>query len=151
MKSKLRMIGAVVLAITLATSAYAQSNNRYDLTVPTTTAVSGYVTVSIPFDFTVAGVTLPAGNYTLGQPDEKGMILKSVAGARGIVALTNPVAKLEPIDVPKLVFHKYGDRYFLAQTWLRCSNAGREFIATKDELKMARTNSQEQVILMAAK
>jgi hypothetical protein len=42
----------------------------------------------------------------------------------------------------KLVFHKYGDQYFLAQVWDEGSTTADNLMATKAERDAARTSSR---------
>lgn len=67
----------------------------------------------IPFSFSVNGKTLPPGTYSLS---EKNAVL-FVDGATG-AAMTIAV-RVQSVDHvrPSLVFHRYGDQYFLRQAW----------------------------------
>jgi hypothetical protein len=80
----------------------------------TSFAQSYGVRANVPFDFTVANKLLPAGTYTL------------VRESTGLVEIRNhdkPVAALTIVthdgnkssDGGKLIFHKYGDQYFLSE------------------------------------
>jgi len=51
----------------------------------------------------------------------------------------------------KLIFHRYGDRYFLSQMWMPGNPTGRELPPSKAELETARTISQGTGIEVAAK
>ena len=149
MKRTNRIIAiAVALLIGLPTL-HAQTTNVV-MTVPTTTSISGTVQVNIPFAFSVAGKTFAAGEYAISPSDEKGITIKSVKGNSAAMVLTNAVGSSK-VEGPKLVFHKYGDKYFLTQTWLRASDRGRELFASPEEIRMAREYHQQQVTLVAAK
>jgi hypothetical protein len=71
---------------------------------------------TIPFDFTVGQRLLPAGTYVIKHLGS-GMILvqgwkgKELVGAITLITQGNNVRK----DADKLVFHKYGDQYFLSE------------------------------------
>jgi hypothetical protein len=149
MKRTTLMIATVlVLAITYLPSSYSQTNKTTEMRVPATASVTGTVKVSIPFEFSVAGKTFEAGTYYIGPANEGNeMAIKSVSGKSAVMAPTNLVSAANKVVPPKLVFHKYGDQYFLAQTWLKYSDEGREFFATPEELKMAREHSQKTVVL----
>jgi hypothetical protein len=47
----------------------------------------------------------------------------------------------------KLVFHKYGNAYFLAAAWLPNSDHAREFLASVNEIQVARNGGQDVVEL----
>jgi hypothetical protein len=71
---------------------------------------------TIPFDFTVGKRVLPAGTYVIA-PLGFGMI--TVRGWKGneLVSVMTPVTPAHQIrkDSNKLIFHKYGDQYFLSE------------------------------------
>lgn len=71
---------------------------------------------TIPFDFTVGQRLLPAGTYVITHLGN-GMI--SVRGWKGkeLVSAMTPVTAADQIrkNADKLVFHKYGDQYFLSE------------------------------------
>ena len=47
-------------------------------------------------------------------------------------------------DATKLVFHRYGDQYFLAEFWNLGSTTGYEFRRSKAEREIARSASAAQ-------
>jgi hypothetical protein len=72
------------------------------------------VKANVPFDFTVANKLLPAGSYTI------------IRESTGLIEIRNhdkPVAVLTVVshdentssDGGKLIFHKYGNQYFLSE------------------------------------
>ena len=62
------------------------------------------------------------------------------------MVLINPVTKVD-VQAPRLAFHKYGDKYFLTQAWLRNSDSGKELFVSAKEIQMARDYRQTQVDL----
>jgi hypothetical protein len=71
---------------------------------------------TIPFDFTVGQRLLPAGTYVIAYHGS-GMI--SVRGWKGkelvsVMTLVTPAEQIRK-NADKLVFHKYGDQYFLSE------------------------------------
>ena len=71
----------------------------------------------VPFKFTVGTVEMPAGQYVVQVADEKGAPILTVGNPeakRSVYALT--VANLgKKSRNAAMVFHRYGDRYFLAE------------------------------------
>lgn len=150
MKRTKWMIAAamVMLAFGCMTSLLAQTKKTVEMRVPTSTSITGTVKVSIPFAFSVAGKAFGAGTYYIGPAnDGNEMAIKSASGKAALLAPANLVNVANKVVPPKLVFHKYGDQYFLAQTWLKYSDEGREFFVTPEELKMAREYRQETIVL----
>lgn len=72
----------------------------------------------IPFAFNVGAKSLPAGEYTITvlnpSSDRKVLQIRSADGRWSAIVQTNERnEKIE--EQAKLVFHRYGDRYFFAQ------------------------------------
>ena len=139
---------AALLVIGLIPSMHAQESN-VEVKARPTTSITGAVQVSIPFQFSADGVTLDAGTYSVAMTNERGLVIQNVSGKQSIVVLTNAVESGSPVISPKLVFHKYGDQYFLTQTWLGRSDTGRQLFASSEELKWARDSRNEELIMVA--
>jgi hypothetical protein len=69
---------------------------------------------TIPFDFTVGQQAVPAGTYVLAQVSPQLIELDS---STRVVRLRVSVIPADWVSQrpDKLVFHKYGDRYFLSE------------------------------------
>jgi len=104
-------------------------------------------TVNIPFSFTVDDVRLPAGEYVISSPSERVVNLQHVGGPEAKATMTNNGSSTQWTSHPRLVFHKYGNAYFLAAAWLPNSDHAREFYASKSEIQMARNGGQDVVEL----
>ena len=109
-------------------------------------AQTGTIKANIPFDFTIAKQTFPAGEYKVL---EHGMVLMLVPlDGPGSIEVLSYVADYKRDVTPKLVFHRYGKRSFLSQAWIR--NVAHELIASPREIEYARTEKQEQVVVLAS-
>ncbi|MBL8292997.1 MAG: hypothetical protein JNN08_14220 [Bryobacterales bacterium] len=71
---------------------------------------------TIPFDFTVNNLTLPAGEYAVWETTQGAHAIGNTDGNRRALSITYRVAA-NPERLAKLVFRKYGDKYFLAEAW----------------------------------
>jgi hypothetical protein len=72
----------------------------------------------IPFAFHVRDSVLPAGTYTVQELSPGGMLqIWNNNTGKSIFTLAPP-NRSGNTEQPKLVFHKYGDRYFLSELWL---------------------------------
>lgn len=102
----------------------------------------------IPFDFTVGKETLTAGEYTLVSGIAGGpatILLRGNANRSGAFLLTNVDRWGEPEEPQaQLVFHRYGDRYFLAELWT-ADGEGRRVLMSKEERELAQEPSPMQV------
>ena len=81
---------------------------------------------------------MPAGDYKISAITDDDMVLRIGSGNRSAVALTNSKeAKAGSEASPRLVFHKYGDQYFLAAVW-GADQTGRELRESKSERSLRR-------------
>ena len=98
----LRLSGVALLVVTLAL-------------VPVVSE-AGAVKGTIPFTFSVNDATLPPGTYFLASnvPTPGAVVIRGAT--RVVIAMTSPRGSSEDFQ-PRLVFHRYGDEYFLRQVW----------------------------------
>jgi hypothetical protein len=110
------------------------------------------VVTQVPFKFMVGTVEMPAGEYTVQLTDQKA----------GILTVANRDEKLSTyaVTVPNLgskaqnaalVFHRYGDRYFLAELKTEDSRTSYSFRLTKLEKELRAQNGSATDILLASK
>jgi len=77
---------------------------------------------NIPFQFTVNTVSLPAGEYSLQAfPGANGVLrITNLDTSRTVMVMapaTGSTYKGEPTGTGKVIFHRYGDRYFFSEVW----------------------------------
>ena len=93
------------------------------------------ISVDVPFDFYVGEQLMPAGRYTVKRAVKNTSSTLLIAGAEDgerATATTAPIAGREARQ-SALVFHRYGDDYFLRSAWTVGETEGREFKASKLE------------------
>ena len=89
-------------------------------------SLSNHMRATIPFDFVVGDRKLPAGKYFIGNAQNTSNILLEISSRNDVAnTLTIPVQILTPTETAKLVFHRYGDQYFLFQVWQAGAKTGR--------------------------
>ena len=89
----------------------------------TSFAQTNGVQAKVPFDFTVGNKVLPAGTYQIKTQTESGMVIAIRNRDKPIVMLTTVDQDgTGSKDGGKLIFHKYGDQYFLRE--ILCDSAG---------------------------
>ena len=110
----------------------------------------------VGFDFSLNDKVMAAGSYEISSPSNNVLALRNLDTREGRLVI-------EPMKVQaslaagtphaKLVFHKYGDQYFLAQIWDGQSNIGIAFPESKreKELQMASDLHQPEVVVLAMK
>ena len=118
---KTQLIRMSVFAVVTATAVWAQSSHVGK--------------ANIPFDFIVGSHTMPAGQYTV-EHTKPLLILKSAEGPVQSV-ITNSIESVNAQTVGKLVFHKYGNEYFLSEDWRPGSKSGRHLRMTSRERELA--------------
>ena len=97
------------------------------------------IKANIPFDFNISEKKLPAGEYSVGratnQSDDLIVSISDRDGHAKAIRLSNTVVRSRPTGKALLVFHRYGDQYFLSQVWPAGATTGREFRKSKSELE----------------
>jgi hypothetical protein len=74
--------------------------------------------VNVPFSFGVDGHALPAGEYTIFTvTPERSIRIVGADGKHSAVINTLPNYADSPSENSRLVFHKYGDEFYLVQVW----------------------------------
>ena len=95
---------------------------------------------NIPFDFNVSETKLPAGKYVVGRAinhsDDMVLSVSDLEGHLKAIRFSNAVVKLQPSKKALLVFHRYGNQYFLFQVWQAGATTGREFRKSKTEREL---------------
>jgi hypothetical protein len=135
MKNTKLMVSAVFALFVLLTPAFAQS--------------SGFK-VQVPFDFAVGKHTLAAGEYRVSVMKPGMLQLLRLDGPGTAAVITTYVGGGPNQDLSqRLIFHSYGNHYFLSQVWIDDVNVGHELFASAAELEYAREGHQGQTTLVA--
>lgn len=110
------------------------------------------VTADIPFNFVVDKASLPAGSYSIDSvSSSKALMFRGDNVQENLIVLSNRTETLNASPNTRLVFHRYGDQYFLAQIWVQGETAGRQLRMTRREAEVAKnTQAQSDVIVLAA-
>src|SRR5262245_11956630 len=73
------------------------------------------VKANIPFDFMVGGEQLPAGKYTVAMGVARsGLTCRNWKTTQAAISITQEY-EVRADSKPRLVFHRYGNQYFLAK------------------------------------
>jgi len=93
----------------------------------------------IPFDFTVGNATLPAGTYTVTEATPGLLLIRNEKpGTDAAFVLVNSVETTKPQDSAKLMFHRYGNSYFLNQVWTNGAISGYSIPKSQDEISVSK-------------
>ena len=95
---------------------------------------------NVPFDFTVAGKKFAAGHYSITRASQTDgdLVLKlsSLDEHASVFPITSRLETLTSRDQSVLIFHRYGDEYFLDQVWVAGATTGRAFIKSRKEKQL---------------
>jgi len=111
------------------------------------------IRAKIPFDFTVGDKKLGAGEYTFSRLSflsTTTMLISSVDSTH-LVQSTFGAQVLIPKDESTLVFHRYGDQYFLEQIWTGGEQEGTQLPESRDERSTRQQLGQIQHSNMSGK
>lgn len=91
------------------------------------------ITATIPFDFQAGSDRLPAGKYQIDRLGDHVLVLREWSKhATEAIAVYSASTSTASED-GKVVFHRYGDKYFLYQIWTPGSSVGNQCSTSKAE------------------
>lgn len=108
-------------------------------------ATRGDVVVDVPFAFTAGGQQLPAGHYVVAPGTDVIRIFN--AHNTGLYVPTHAAVR-SGADGSKLVFHRYGEKYFLSEIWITGNNFGRELFRSRAEKDAAAEQSEMELAVV---
>ena len=121
----------LVLVVTLAlTLAVVSANGQ---------STANRVVANVPFEFSVGYKTLPAGDYSVRSiiSTGNGLLIQSTDGKISALRLSEATRPIKEKPKARLVFHRYGQRYFLAEVWNGVDNSGRQLTKSQEERAIA--------------
>lgn len=110
------------------------------------------VKANVPFDFMVDKTTMPAGTYNIDAvlPSSSALAIRNNDAKVGRLVLSDSARSHEPSADTRLVFHRYGDRYFLSAIWVQGERSGREFPMSKREAEVAKSLPESDNVIVLA-
>lgn len=130
-KNFLKGFTMLVLVVTLAlTLAVVSANGQ---------STANKVVASVPFEFSVGYKFLPAGDYSVQSivSAGDGLLIQSADGKISALRLSEATQKVKDKPTARLVFHRYGERYFLAEVWNGIDSSGRQLTKSQEERAIA--------------
>lgn len=128
-KQAYTMIAMIVLVGSMAVAAQAQTSGRTRMIA------------NIPFEFSVGNQTLPAGEYGVTPinpaSDHAVLQLRSKDGSSSaMIQMGAAIGKAQ--ESAKLVFRRYGDKYFFAEAWVDGDSSGLQTLKSRSERTIER-------------
>ena len=116
------MMSLLVVALTLVSAAASAAQSRM-------------AAANVPFEFVAANKTLPAGHYSISSSTGGSEVIKISARQKSanVFAMTIPLSRSKSTDKGKLVFRRYGNRYFLAEIWAAGEREGLKLQKSREE------------------
>jgi len=109
---------------------------------------AGDLVVDVPFAFSAAGQKFPAGHYIVKQRTDMIRILGN--NHQSLFVPTHAALRTQ-VEGSKLVFHRYGDSYFLSSLWITGNTSGKELYPSKAEREIkARQTEMEMAVVRPA-
>jgi hypothetical protein len=140
MKTRALVMAGVMALTAMATTRVAQAQEP--------------LAVNIPFGFVAGNMQLPAGEYMVkvSAPTHTLILISRKDSTASGFINTNAAVSSEPQSESKLIFNRYGDRYFLSQVWTEGNSQGRQLLKSAREKEMsqiAKNETRGQVTLVA--
>ena len=109
--------------------------------VPAARAVAQHATVlaEIPFAFQDGHRSFPAGKYRIEMVNEHTLLLRNSSNTQIGLAMTVGELTAQAPRSAKVVFHKYGDQYFLSDVWLADKTLGCQMVMSRAEKELRGT------------
>ena len=103
--------------------------------------------VVIPFEFIVRGKTLPAGTYTIRRINDssKALVMDNFRLRSHVTFETEPFESRSAPARSELVFHRYGDTYFLRQIRTAGEAEAVELATSRAERELQRESAKNNM------
>ena len=114
------------------------------------------IEATIPFDFTAGTTQLQAGKYSAKFISHNALLLRTADGKKSAIIVAPRAVGGDTKKPERMVFHRYGDRYFLAQVWMLRTDSGRELDPSSAErrlakqLQVAKSDAKPETVEVAA-
>jgi hypothetical protein len=94
------------------------------------------VTANVPFRFYMGSSAMPQGAYRIAQLSQGSVVsLRSKAATESATA--HAIFGKKAVEPARLVFHRYGESYFLAEVWTGAGSTGEALAASPHEKELA--------------
>jgi hypothetical protein len=125
MKSRVTRILSIGIALVAVAAAQAQDKT---------------VTANVPFSFYMGKSAMPQGGYRVNELAHGAVVsLRSADAAKSVT--THEVTSNKQAEPARLVFHRYGDAYFLAEIWTGDASNGQALTASPREKELAQAGA----------
>jgi hypothetical protein len=121
MKSRVTSILSIGFALVAVAAVRAQDNT---------------VTANVPFSFYMASSAMPQGSYKVDELAHGAIVcMHSKDTVKSVT--THEIVGKKQAEPARLVFHRYGQTYFLAEIWNGDTSVGQALAASQREKELA--------------
>jgi hypothetical protein len=106
----------------------------------------GDLMADVPFAFIAAGRTLPPGHYVVNNLNENLGIHD--AKNQGVFVPVHRAERPPLENSSKLVFHRYGDTYFLSEVWVSGNSIGRALFPSRAERNLVESGKEREIAVV---
>jgi hypothetical protein len=100
------------------------------------------VKANVPFSFYMGSSLMPQGAYRVSEISNGAVVrIMSMQSKAAKAATTHTVTGKEESEPARLVFHRYGEDYFLAQIWDGHGSTGRALARSPREKELAHSGA----------
>ena len=103
----------------------------------------GDLVADVPFAFIVAGRTLPPGHYVVSNLSDNLSIHDRQN--RGTFVGVHSAERPAHENSSKMVFHRYGETYFLSEVWVRGNSIGRALYPSRAERTLQESGKEREI------
>ncbi|MDQ5844709.1 MAG: hypothetical protein M3539_05370 [Acidobacteriota bacterium] len=98
------------------------------------------VVAHIPFEFVLGDKAMPAAEYRVRPAAAlgKAILIQTADSNNAALRLTNTLEPIKNQTRARLVFHKYGRQYFLAEVWTGGDDSGLQLLKSRQERAIER-------------
>jgi hypothetical protein len=122
MKSRVTRILSIGIALAAVAAVHAQDKT---------------VMANVPFHFYMGSSSMPQGSYRVSEFGH-GVVVSMQSADAVKSATTHDVIGKKQVEPARLVFHRYGDAYFLAEIWTGDNSNGFALATSAREKELAR-------------
>lgn len=137
MKSAKLMVALMITVVPMLASAQLRNSDK--------------IVAKVPFQFIVANKPVPAGQWSI-QPataDDRTVMIRNGDAKLNLYSNISETEASQAATAPALVFHKYGDRYFLSGMKIEGTRVMYRLPESKAEMELRAQNApmSEQTLL----
>lgn len=121
---------------------------------PTSAQIEGVIVAKVPFNFSIREKTLPPGDYIFAvvQIGSSDALRITSADHHTVVVVPSHATQVKSTRaLPKLVFNRYADRYFLSEVYGLDDTSAQQLARNRDEDRIARSASERSIVSIAAR